>query len=191
MTEPSREWKPTPEAEGLYRRWLAYLNDQFTHNQGPEQRAEIVRDELHQIYLGRPHAGKAAAALTTELASRVLLESFNPSNATMPLEVGTDVDFEKYAPRRPLIWFWQMFDRSPLGLNQWLGHRFRCMLGHHIFAEIGKGVKIGPDVRFRNGYNISIQDNCIIRRGVILDDTQPLTIAAGTRVEEGQRLPKP
>lgn len=190
MTEPNREWKPTPEAEGLYRRWLAYLNEQFTHNQGAEQRAEVVRDELHQIYLGRPHAGKSAVPLTSELASRVLVATFDPSNAPLRLEAGPDVDMEKYAPRRPLIWFWQMFDRSPLGLNQWLGHRFRCMLGHHIFAHIGKGVKIGPELRFRYGYNITMGDNCTIRRSVVLDDSQPLSISSGTTVEESQRLPK-
>jgi hypothetical protein len=190
MPDSTREWKPTAEAEGLYRRWLAYLNDQFTQNPRPEQRAEVVRDELHQIYLGRPHSGKSNAALTTELASRVLVETFDPSNAPVGLDAGPDVDMERYAPRRPLIWFWQMFDRSPLGLNQWLGHRFRCMLGHHIFAQIGKGVKIGPDVRFRLGYNITIGDNCTICRGAILGDSQPLVIAAGTRLEEGQRLPK-
>jgi len=191
MTEANREWKPTPEAEGLYRRWLAYLNDQFTHNQGADQRAEIVRDELHRIYLGRPHSAKAAAGLTTELASRVLLATFDPSNAPLRLEAGPDVDMEKYAPRRPLIWFWQMFDRSPLGLNQWLGHRFRCMLGHHIFAQVGKGVKIGPEVRFRYGYNINIEDNCTICRGALLDDSEQLLIPAGTSLAEGQRLPRP
>ena len=31
--------------------------------------------------------------------------------------------------RKPLLWFWQMFDRSPLGLNHWLGLRLRSMLG--------------------------------------------------------------
>jgi len=190
MSEAKREWKPTPEAEGLYRRWLAYLNDQFTHNQAAEQRAEVVRDELHQIYLGRPHGGRSGAGLTTELASHVLLATFDPSNAPLRLEAGPDVDMERYAPRRPLIWFWQMFDRSPLGLNQWLGHRFRCMLGHHIFAGVGKGVKIGPEVRFRYGYNITIEDNCTICRGVLLDDLQPLAISANSSVPEGERLPR-
>jgi acetyltransferase-like isoleucine patch superfamily enzyme len=65
------------------------------------------------------------------------------------------------------------------------------MLGHHIFANVGKGVKIGPDVRFRYGYNISIEDNSTICRGVVLDDLQELVLPAGTRVEEGARLPKP
>ena len=120
----------------------------------------------------------------------MLLATFDPSNAPLRLEAGPDVDMERYAPRRPLIWFWQMFDRSPLGLNQWLGHRFRCMLGHHIFAGVGKGVKIGPEVRFRYGYNITIEDNCTICRGVLLDDLQPLAIPANCSVPEGERLPR-
>jgi len=190
MNETGREWKPTPEAEGLYRRWLAYLNDQFTHNQGPEQRAEVVRDELYQIYLGRPHGGKSPAGLTSELASHVLLATFDPSNAPLGLEAGPDVDMGRYAPRRPLIWFWQMFDRSPLGLNQWLGSRFRCMLARHIFLSVGKGVKIGPDVRFRYGYNITVEDNCTLCRGVVLDDSQPLLLAAHSTLPEGAHLPK-
>jgi hypothetical protein len=188
MTEPS--WRPTPEGENLYRRWLAYLNDQFTHNQAPEQRSEIVRDELHQLYLGRPHAAKSPVVLTTELASRVLVEALDPSNASVGFDPGPEADLERYAPRRPLIWFWQMFDRSPLGLNHWLGTRFRCMLGHHIFAHIGKGVKIGAEVRFRYGYNLTIPDNCIIGRSVLLDDAQPLSLEPGMRLEEGQRLPR-
>jgi hypothetical protein len=190
MTETTnREWKPTPEAEGLYRRWLAYLNDQFTQNVAAEQRSEVVRDELYQIYLGRPHGAKGAATLTTELASRVLAETFDPSNATVGLEPGCDFDPEKYGPRRPLIWFWQMFDRSPLGLNHWLGLRFRCMLAHHIFKKVGKGVKIGPDVRFTCGYNLTLEDNCVIGRGAVLDDRQDLVLPAGTNVAPGARVP--
>ena len=185
-----REWRPSPEAEGLYRRWLAYLNDQFTQNPGAAQRAEVVRDELYQMYLGRPHPGKIAVGLSTELGSLVVSENFDPTNATVGMELGPDVDMARYAPRRPLIWFWQMFDRSPLGLNHWLGVRFRCMLGHHIFAGIGKGVKIGPEVRFRHGYNIHIEDNCTIARGALLDDTQELLVPQGTSIAEGTRFPR-
>ena len=44
-----RELKPTAEAEAIYRRWLAQLNDDFTRHQSPDRRADIVRDELVQI----------------------------------------------------------------------------------------------------------------------------------------------
>lgn len=180
-----RELKPTPEAEALFRRWIAYLNEQFTANQGVDRRAEIVRDELNQIYLGRPHA-KLNAGLTSEMGTGVLVESFDPRNVTLPAEYSAETDMERYAPRKPLIWLWQMYDRSPLGLNLWLGVRFRCMLGGHIFKKVGKGVKIHADVRFTYGYDLTIEDDCRIRRGARLDDSLgELLIPEGTIVEPG------
>lgn len=184
----AHEFKPTPEAEGLYRRWITHLDDQFTKHQAVEQRAEIVRDELYQIFLGRPHGGKGNATLTSELSSVVLAESFDPTNVTLGVDVGPNFDLDQYMPRRPLIYFWRMFDRSPLGLNHWLGFRFRCMLGRHIFRKMGSGVKIYPDVRFFYGYNLAVEDNCVIRRSVLLDDREPLTIPAGSVINEGERL---
>jgi hypothetical protein len=186
-----RELKPQPEAEALYRRWMAHLHEQFTLHQGADRRAEIVRDELYQIYLGQPRGGgKPNASLTSEMAAGVLAESFDSRNVTMMSEYLEGIDAERFAPRKPLLWFWQMFDRSPLGLNHWLGVRFRCMLGGHIFHSIGKSVKIHIDVRLTFGYDISIADNCRIRRGALLDDSAgPLLLPEGTIVEPGATFP--
>jgi acetyltransferase-like isoleucine patch superfamily enzyme len=151
-----------------------------------------VRDELHQIYLGQPR-GRLNVGLISEMAIGVLAESFDARNLTLPAEYTDGVDVEKYGPRKPLIWFWQMFDRSPLGLNLWLGVRFRCMLGGHIFKSIGKGVKIHPDVRFTYGYNLTIGDNCKIRRGAVLDDSGggELVLPEGTILEAGETFSPP
>jgi hypothetical protein len=187
----AREVKPTPEAEGLYRRWLGYLNEQFTQHQSMERRADIVRTELYQIYVGQPQ-GRMNPGLTSELATCVLAESFDSRNVTLPAEYSEGIDIQKYEPRKPLIWFWQMFDRSPLGLNHWLGVRFRCMLGQHIFKKIGKGVNFHADVRFVYGYNLTIEDNCRIRRGVLLDDSAgELVLPEGTIVDLGSTYPPP
>jgi hypothetical protein len=187
----TRELKPTPEAEGLYRRWISHLNEQFTLHTSPDRRAEVVRDELYQIYLGHSRGGgRANAGLTTEMGAGVLAESFDARNVTLQAEYLDGMDTEKFAPRKPLIWFWQMFDRSPLGLNLWLGVRFRCMLGQHIFKSIGKGVKIHPDVRFTYGYNLAVGDNCRIRRGAVLDDSGgEVVIPEGTIIEPGTTFP--
>ncbi len=136
-----REPKPTPEAEALYRRWLANLNEEFTRHASVDRRSEIVRDELYQMYLGRPHGGRTNTTLISELATNSLNECFDPRNITLEPEYYGDVDPDQYAIRKPLIYFWQMFDRSPFGLNHWLGFRFRCMLGRHIFKHLGKHVK--------------------------------------------------
>ncbi|WP_158945790.1 acyltransferase [Granulicella sp. S190] len=179
-----RELKPTPEAEALYRRWLAKLNDEFTRQQSPERRSEVVRDELYQIYFGRPHGGHIKAVLNSELAMYSLSESFDPRNITLEPEYYGDVDAEQYAIRKPLIWFWQMFDRSPLGLNHWLGFRFRCMLGRHIFRHLGKHVKIFHNVEFTYGYNLTIEDSCTIHKNVLLDDRGEIILHEGTSISD-------
>lgn len=189
VLEPQqKELKPTPEAEALYRRWIAHLNEEFTRGTGVERRAEVVRDELYQIYLGRPHGGRLISNLTSEAGSSVLAESLDPRNVTLEAEYLDDIDPAKFGPRKPLIWFWRMFDRSPLGLNHWLGVRVRCMLGQHIFAGVGQRVKIHCGVQFTYGYNLRIEDDVRIRGGAVLDDRKPLVIPAGSVVNPGDKL---
>ena len=179
-----RELKPSPEAEAIYRRWLSNLNEEFTRHQSFDRRADIVRDELYQMYLGKTHGGRKQATLTSELATNVLAECFDPRNVTLEPEYYGDVDPEQYNLRKPLIWFWQMFDRSPLGLNHWLGFRFRCMLGRHIFRHLGKGVKIFHNVEFTFGYNLTIEDNCTVHKNVMLDDRGEIILHEGTSVSD-------
>ena len=66
--------RPLPEAEAIYRRWLAHLNAEFTRYTGCTRRSEIVRDELHSLLLGRPHGGRMNASLISELPLAVLAE---------------------------------------------------------------------------------------------------------------------
>ncbi len=179
-----RELKPMPEAEAIYRRWLANLNDEFTRNQTADQRAEIVRDELFQLYLGRRYPGHNNASLNSDLSLATMIDSFDPRNATLEPEYYGDIDPAQYAVRKPLIWFWQMFDRSPAGLNHWLGFRFRCMLGRHIFRHLGKGVKIFHNVEFTYGYNLTIGDNCTIHKNVLLDDRGEIILHDGTSISD-------
>src|SRR6516165_5556543 len=151
---------PTPEAEEVFRRWIRFLDEEFYRHRSPERRAEIVRDQLYQIYLGRPHGAKPNVTLSSEL----------PGNVTVEAEYFGDVDDAEFAVRKPLIWFWKMFDRSPIGLNLWLGLRFRCMLGRHIFEHMGSGVKIHHGVDLTYGYKLSIGDGVVIHQSVLLQD---------------------
>jgi len=161
---------PAPEAEEIYRRWIRFLDDEFTRHHVPERRSEIVRDQLYQLYLGRPHGGKLNLTLTSELPGNVVSLSLDPENVTLEAGHFPDVDRARFNERKPLLWFWQMFDRSPVGLNHWLGLRFRCMLGRHIFAHMGTGVKIYHGVDLTYGYNLSIGDGVVIRQRALLND---------------------
>lgn len=167
---------PAPEAEEVYRRWIAFLDEEFTRHRSPERRSEVVRDQLYQLYLGRPHGGKLNLTLTSELPGNVVSLSLDPENVTMEAEHFADADREKLSERKPLLWFWQMFDRSPIGLNHWLGLRFRCMLGRHIFARMGTGVKIYHGVEVVYGYNVSLGDGVVIRQRALLADRGSITI---------------
>jgi acetyltransferase-like isoleucine patch superfamily enzyme len=175
-----RVLNPTLAAEKAFLAWIDRLDHEFA-NRDPQHRSDVVRNELHELYLGRPYTPPNAHA---SMAEQVLTHSFDPRNATLEPESYGDVDAAKYAERKPLIWFWMMFDRSALGINHWLGFRFRRMLARHIFKHIGKNVKIFHGVEFSFGYNLTIEDDCTIHKYVMLDDRGELIIRKGTSISD-------
>jgi hypothetical protein len=182
---PNRELKLPPEAENKYRQWLTHLNDEFTRHSSYDLRSEIVRDALFQIYLGRPHGGRSSATLTTELPLLVVAESFDARNVTLPAEHYGEVDTALFYPRKPLLYFWQMFDNSPLGLNHWLGVHFRSMLARHIFHHTGKNIRFHRNVILTFGYNLTVEDGVRVFENVRIDDRNgPMTLTAGTELRE-------
>jgi acetyltransferase-like isoleucine patch superfamily enzyme len=165
-----RDLQPTPEAAALYSEWLQSLDDAFTANTTYEARSEIVCDALLKLLGGA--------------TGDLLAANFDPRNVTLEAEYYGDMDPERYYPRKPLIWLWLQFDRSPLGGNQWLGERLRQMLGRHIFAHIGERVRIFQYVEFSFGYNLSIGDDCWIHRHVLLDDRGGITLHERTSISD-------
>ena len=175
-----RDLHPLPAAEQTFLKWIQALDEQFS-NRDVVHRSIVVRNTLHELYLGRPYAEPAANA---SVAEQALVHSFDPRNATLEPEYYGDVDAQKYAERKPLIWFWMMYDRSPVGLNHWLGYRVRAMLAKHIFKHIGKNVKIFHGVEVSFGYNLTVEDNCTIHKYVLLDDRGELIIHAGSSISD-------
>src|SRR5277367_6769749 len=175
-----RVLKPTPVAEKAFLAWIGRLDQEFA-NRDPQHRSDVVRNELHALYLGRPYTPPTPNA---SLAEQVLIHSFDPRNATLEPESYGDVDAEKYAERKPLIWFWMMYDRSPAGLDHWLGHRVRAMLARHVLKYSGKNVKIFHGVEVSFGYNLTIEDNCTIHKYVLLDDRGEIIIHEGSSVSD-------
>ena len=175
-----RKLEQLPDATKAFDEWIEYLDREFS-NKDATHRSEVVRDALHEIYLGRPYEPLRHGA---PLAEQALVHSFDPRNATLEPEYYGDVDPAKYAERKPLIWFWMMYDRSPLGLNHHLGYRVRYMLAKHIFKHIGKNVKLFHGVEISFGYNLTIEDNCTIHKYVLLDDRGGITIRQGTSISD-------
>ena len=175
-----RHLEPHHEASDAYDRWIAELDREF-ENRDIDHRSEVVRDALHQIYLGEPYAPPAT---DEPVATQALVHSFDPRNATLEPEYYGDVDRARYAERKPLIWFWMMYDRSPLGLNHGLGYKMRYMIARHVLKHIGKNVKIFHGVEISFGYNLTIEDNCVIHKYVLLDDRGEIIIREGSSVSD-------
>ena len=166
---------PKPEAEKLFLEWIERLDAEFA-NPDPDHRSDVVREALSDLYGASGHGDT--------LARQALRHSLDPRNASLEPEYYGDVDAAKYAERKPLIWFWMMYDRSPIGLNHWLGFRMRAMLARHIFKHCGKNVKIFHGVEISFGYNLTVEDNCTIHKYVLLDDRGELIIRAGSSVSD-------
>jgi acetyltransferase-like isoleucine patch superfamily enzyme len=175
-----RVLNPIPAAEKTFVGWIEKLDQEFM-NRDPEHRSDVVRNTLHELYLGRRYTPPDPG---TGLAQQALVHSFDPRNATLEPEYYGDVDAAKYAERKPLIWFWMMFDRSPVGLNHWLGYRVRAMLARHVFKHLGKNVKIFHGVEVSFGYNLTVEDNCTIHKYVLLDDRGEIIIHEGCSISD-------
>jgi acetyltransferase-like isoleucine patch superfamily enzyme len=175
-----RPLAPQPDAEREFLAWIEQLDREFM-NRDPQHRSLVVREALHQLYLGRSYSPPDPSE---PLAQQVLVHSFDPRNTTLEPEYYGDCDAAKYAERKPLIWFWMMFDRSAAGLNHWLGFRLRAMLARHVFKHCGKNVKIFHGVELSYGYNLTVEDNCTIHKYVLLDDRGELIIHQGSSISD-------
>jgi acetyltransferase-like isoleucine patch superfamily enzyme len=175
-----RPLKPTPPAEKSFLEWIDYLDHEFS-NCDAEHRSNVVRDALHELYLGRTYVPPNPDA---PLAEQALVYSFDPRNTTLEPEYYGDVDAAKYAERKPLIWFWMMYDRSPVGLNHWLGFRMRAMLAKHVFKHFGKNTRIFHGVEISFGYNLTVEDNCTIHKYVLLDDRGEIIVHEGSSISD-------
>ncbi len=161
---PLRPLEPDSAAVGIYDEWLAGIGEALERG---DDRNEICRSTLTSIFYPQ-WATVDPADLPT--AARVAALQMDPRNVTLEPEYYTEIDSERFAERKPLIWMWQMFDRSPLGANIHLGVRFRRLLAPHIFKRVGSNFKCFHFVEFSFGYNLEIGDDVVVHRNVLLDD---------------------
>jgi acetyltransferase-like isoleucine patch superfamily enzyme len=177
---PLRPVRLPKATEQFFDGWLAELEEQLADPTA--NWSHLTRELLYQIYYpgGRSY-DELLQDPTTPEATRVALLSLDPWNVTLEPEYYADVDPDRYARVKPLLWLWQSFDRSPLGGgNVHLGVRFRRLLAPHIFKRVGKNFKCFQFVEFSYGYNLEVGDDVVIHRNVLLDDRGGITL--GNRV---------
>jgi acetyltransferase-like isoleucine patch superfamily enzyme len=144
--------------------------------------ARLTRDVLYQLYYpGFGDYDERLADPRMPPAARIALMSLDPRNITLEPEYYADVDPERFARVKPLLWLWYSFDRSPVGgQNVHLGVRFRRMLAGHLFARCGRNFKCFQHTEFSYGYNLEVGDDVVVHRHVLLDDRGGITL--GDRV---------
>lgn len=180
---PLRDFKIGPVGEEVYPRFVARLAEQL--DDPKLDRSVVVRDALSQLYLGRAVDHDAAVAdPDLPLATKTLIASFDPRNATLEAEYYREIDLGKWAKVKPLLWFWQMFDHSPVGRNVRLGTQMRFMLAQRVFRKCGQRVRIFHDVELSFGYNLTVADGVTIHRNVLIDDRGEVVIGEDASISD-------
>jgi len=180
---PLRSFPIGPVGEELYPRFVAELASRF--DDPGQDRNVVAREALALLYLGEiPDFDRELRDPALPLAGKALLASFDPRNATLEAEYYREIDLEKWAPVKPLLWFWQMFDHSPVGRNIRLGTQMRAMLAARVFKKCGKGVRIFHGVELSFGYNLTVGDGVTIHRNVLIDDRGEVVIGNDASISD-------
>jgi len=180
---PLREFSIGPIGEEVYPRFVARLAEKL--DDPGLDRNVVVRDALAQLYLGRAIDHDAVVAdPDLPLATRTLMASFDPRNGTLEAEYYREIDLAKWARVKPLLWFWQMFDHSPVGRNVRLGTQMRYMLAQRVFKKCGQRVRIFHDCEFSFGYNLTVGNGVTIHRNVLIDDRSEVVIGDDASISD-------
>ena len=172
---PLRDAQPGGAEVAVLEAWLERIEAALRR---PDlDRAEFCHAVLCDIYYPA-YSGQDTSELPE--AVRLSIASLDSRNITLEPEYYAEVDQAKYARVKPLLWLWQMFDRSPLGANVHFGVRFRRLLAPHIFKRCGRNFKCFKYVEFSFGYNMEVGDDVVVHRNVLLDDRGRLVL--GNRV---------
>jgi acetyltransferase-like isoleucine patch superfamily enzyme len=175
---PLRPLEPAADAVRLYDEWLGEIERALAEG---EDRWELCRRTLTELYFPGVASGDPDEAAT---ASRVALAQMDARNVTLEPEYYAEIDEARFLERKPLIWMWQLFDRSPLGGNVHLGVRFRRLLAPYLFRRVGRNFKCFHFVEFSFGYNLEIGDDVVVHRNVLLDDRGGIVLGDGVSISD-------
>ncbi len=165
---------PIPaEADEIYSRWLDSIDAALAD---PECDRYALCCEVLESIFPVPDGSNTAAQI-----ARMQLD---PRNVTLEPEYYDELDPEKYDRVKPLIWLWEMFDRSPMAENIALAIRFRRVLAPRIFKRCGKNFKAFHHVKLSFGYNLEVGDNVVVHRHVLLDDRGGIRIGNGASISD-------
>jgi acetyltransferase-like isoleucine patch superfamily enzyme len=180
---PLREFRIGEAGEALFPRFIGELAEKF--DDPGLDRNVVVREALAELHLGHSIDHEALLAdPAASLATKTLVASFDPRNGTLEAEYYREIDLEKWKAIKPLLWFWQMFDHSPVGRNVRLGTQMRYMLAQRVFRKCGRNVRIFHELELSFGYNLSVGDGVTIHRNVLIDDRGEVVIGNDVSISD-------
>jgi len=169
---------PFPETEKLHEEFVGQIEEKILDPK--TDRNVLCREVLNDIYFPGRRWEEIAEDASLSVFSRTTAASLDPRSVTLEPEYYAECDPAKYYRVKPLIWMWIMFDRSPLGQAGHLGFDFRRMIARHIFRRCGANLRIWQYMEVSFGYNITVGDDTVFHRYVLLDDRGEILI--GNRV---------
>ncbi len=176
---PNRVVAISEDAERLYDRWLGAIDERLDE---PDcDRYELCRTVLTEVYFPQLDGVDPE---TLPVSTQVVLAQMDARNVTLEPEYYAEIDLERYERVKPLIWLWEMFDRSLLAENVHLGVKFRRLLAKRIFGQCGRNFKAFHHVKISFGYNLEVGDNVVVHRHVLLDDRGGIRLGDGVSVSD-------
>ena len=176
---PNRVVEVSEGADQLYAQWLGSIGERLDD---PDcDRYELCRSVLTQIHFPRLNG---LDPTTLPVATQVALAQMDARNVTLEPEYYAEIDLERYEPVKPLIWLWEMFDRSTLAENVHLGVKLRRLLAKRIFRKCGRNFKAFHHVKISFGYNLEVGDNVVVHRHVLLDDRGGIRLGDGVSISD-------
>jgi acetyltransferase-like isoleucine patch superfamily enzyme len=176
---PLRQVAVASHAAQAYDRWLGTL-DEALSDPGTD-RNELCRNILTDLYYPQLRTGTSVEQPATH---QIGLLQMDPRNITLEPEYYADLEPDKYYPVKPLLWLWEMFDKSVVGENVHLGVLFRRLLAKYIFKSCGRNFKAFHFVKFSFGYNLEVGDDVVVHRHVLLDDRGGIRIGNNVSVAD-------
>lgn len=176
---PLREVRLSDATRAAYDAWLDGIEQELAS--ASCDREELCRRVLTDLFY--PQYRDVDPRDLPE-ATRIALLQMDSRNVTLEPEYYGDLDAKRYYRVKPLLWLWEMFDRSPLGENVELGVRFRRILAKHVFRRCGRDFKCFHQVKFSFGYNMEVGDGVVVHRHVLLDDRGGIVLGDGCSISD-------
>jgi acetyltransferase-like isoleucine patch superfamily enzyme len=176
---PLRQVAIAAHAAEAYERWLGELDEAISDPS--TDRNELCRSVLTDLYFPQLRTTDPAGI---PLNQQVALLQMDPRNITLEPEYYADLDPEPYYRAKPLLWLWEMFDKSVLGENVDLGVRFRRTLARHVFKTCGTNFKCFHFVKFSYGYKMEVGNNVVVHRHVLLDDRGGIRLGSNVSIAD-------